>query len=614
RAMRRTAAHVWTCVLFTYFLKKTDGRPEEVHVACRYSEACLLPCSFSPSGREEIRWFRVSDQPSLIYSHPPSADPQDQGYVGRTSISTHKLSLGNASLLLQDCVVSDRGRYKCEVSKGEKKHNVHVTLKVEALIRSVDVEITRLSGYEEIKCTTDDVYPAPHVFWYTDPPMEKLQYTTRKTANEEGLYRMESKLKKLVELHNITYICTINSSSAAQTWTASLSETVLNNATVISKLHAFSTWTEVNSAEGQDITIPCRTSWNLQNFTLTWFFTKDQSTVICTYDSRTQQILNRWNGTARLEPQRLQQGDGSLRLKAVQSQEHAGVYTCNISALQWNHVGQTRVKITSPSSENETSHSPKPWWIPLVVVMALVFIMVAAIIAIVKVQNVTVTCLFSRDCVLPCTSTYHHFIQWSKSGKAVHTFDSDEGHLENQDAAFKDRTSLFTDQVSQGNASLLIRGVRVEDEGIYTCYTSSGSEDLENIVWLNVKEMVDIYSGDDAKIRCPVSRGDAEIITLRFGNSSTILESQQTNITVQWRGTDVHLGHDGNVTLHNLDMNNHTGNYTCERSTARSRFIVRTTVHIIPDIHKSTIAESHSVAVAGMSVLSLLIYWLCSRN
>ncbi|KAM9436030.1 uncharacterized protein Hap1MRO34_000599 [Clarias gariepinus] len=126
--------------------------------------------------------------------------------------------------------------------------------------------------------------------------------------------------------------------------------------------------------------------------------------------------------------------------------------------------------------------------------------------------------------------------------------------------------------------------------------------------------MVDIYSGDDAKIRCPVSRGDTEIITLRFGNSSTILESQQTNITVQWRGTDVHLGHDGNVTLHNLDMDNHTGNYTCERSTALSKIIVHTTVHIIPDIHKNTITESYSVAIAGMSFLSLLIYCLCARN
>ncbi|XP_053344036.1 HERV-H LTR-associating protein 2 isoform X2 [Clarias gariepinus] len=350
--MRRTVAHVWTCVLFTYFLRKTDGRPEEVHVACRYSEDCLLPCSFSPSGREEIRWFRMG-QDSLIYSHPPSADSQDTSFVGRTSISAHELSLGNASLLLQHCIVSDRGRYRCEVSKGEKKHNVLVTLNVEALIRSVDVELTRLSGYEEIKCTTDNVYPAPHVFWATDPPMEKLQYTTRKKANEEGLYNMESKLKKLVELHNITYICTINSSDAAQTWTASLSETVLNNNTVTSKLHAFSTRTEVNSAEGQDIIIPCRTSRNMQNFTLTWFFSKvpDQSTVICTYDSRTQQILNHWNGTARLETQNLQRGDGSLRLKAIQSQEHMGVYTCNISALQWNHVGQTSVNITSPSSQ-----------------------------------------------------------------------------------------------------------------------------------------------------------------------------------------------------------------------------------------------------------------------
>lgn len=104
--------------------------------------------------------------------------------------------------------------------------------------------------------------------------------------------------------------------------------------------------------------------------------------------------------------------------------------------------------------------------------------------------DVTVTCFFTSDCVLPCESTYHDDIRWYKAGNEhpVHIFSTNNvDHQDYQDAAFRGRTSLFVDQISQGNASLLLKMIRVEDEGIYTCYTSSSSEDLEIIVRLEVK-------------------------------------------------------------------------------------------------------------------------------
>ncbi|KAG7317495.1 hypothetical protein KOW79_018530 [Hemibagrus wyckioides] len=386
--MNRSAARVWTCLLLTCFLYKTHGKIQDVHVTCQYSEDCVLPCSFTPSGREEIRWFRHD---LLIYSQPQSANLNNELFTGRTSVLAGELSLGNASLLLQRCGLTDRGRYRCQVRTGEKKDDFFIVLKVEAPIRSVNLEITRLSGYEEVKCSTYEVYPAPHVFWSTDPPMpmEKLKYTTRKMADKDGLYVIESKLKRLGQRSDLTYICTVNSSSAAQMWTASLTETVHNNLTFSSKLYSFSSWMEISSGEGQDITIPCRSPWTLQNFTLTWSFTRaDTSTIICTYDSETQLISNLWNGTAWLEPQSVQRGDGSLRLLAAQSLDHMGTYTCNISAFQRNHMGQTRVNITSRTSEEDKRMlSSRPWWIPLVVVIALIVIITAAVVGIVKLQK-----------------------------------------------------------------------------------------------------------------------------------------------------------------------------------------------------------------------------------
>uniref|UniRef100_A0AAR2LMN3 HERV-H LTR-associating 2b, tandem duplicate 1 n=1 Tax=Pygocentrus nattereri TaxID=42514 RepID=A0AAR2LMN3_PYGNA len=302
----------------------------DVQITCLFSENCILPCSFKPTGGEEVQWFR---QDAVVYSHPQSIDQPSEQLEGRTSMSTQQLALGNASLLLQRCGPQDRGRYRCRV--------------VKAHIHSVNIDITRLSGFEEVKCSTQDVYPAPRVTWSTEPPTpsDKLRPLTRIMANKQGLYTVESKLKRLKGLSNFTYICTINSSYSARTWRTSLKET------------------EINSAEGKDLTIPCKAPWIMQNFTLTWTFkltTANETTVICTYDSETQLMSNQWKGRARVDGRTMQTGDASLQLLNPQSVEHTGTYTCIITGLQRRHEGQTVVNVTSPVRLKKISSSKSP--------------------------------------------------------------------------------------------------------------------------------------------------------------------------------------------------------------------------------------------------------------
>uniref|UniRef100_A0A8B9KSD6 HERV-H LTR-associating 2b, tandem duplicate 1 n=1 Tax=Astyanax mexicanus TaxID=7994 RepID=A0A8B9KSD6_ASTMX len=231
-----------------------------------------------------------------------------------TSVSAQQLALGNAALSLQRCGLQDRGRYRC-----------------------LNVEITRLSGFEEVKCSTQGVYPAPHVSWTTEPPTS-LKPITRKIPNRLGLYDVESKLKKLRDRSSFTYICTVNSSYSTQTWTTSLTET----------------------AEGKDLTLPCKAPWVTQNFTLTWTFKltrTNKPTVICTYDSWTQLLTNQWEGRAGVDALALQAGDGSLQLLSPLSAENTGTYSCTISSLQRRHESQTAVNITALAHESTKSHS-----------------------------------------------------------------------------------------------------------------------------------------------------------------------------------------------------------------------------------------------------------------
>ncbi|KAI5092000.1 cytotoxic and regulatory T-cell molecule-like isoform X2 [Silurus meridionalis] len=105
--------------------------------------------------------------------------------------------------------------------------------------------------------------------------------------------------------------------------------------------------------------------------------------------------------------------------------------------------------------------------------------------------DVTVTCISTSVptsvCVLPCTSPYNGVIHWEKDEKIVHSFFKKADQLAYQDADFKDRTSLFQDQIPQGNISLMLRKIRPKDEGRYKCYTATDSDNKEQFVLLKVR-------------------------------------------------------------------------------------------------------------------------------
>uniref|UniRef100_A0A3Q3G8N4 CD276 antigen-like n=1 Tax=Kryptolebias marmoratus TaxID=37003 RepID=A0A3Q3G8N4_KRYMA len=101
-----------------------------------------------------------------------------------------------------------------------------------------------------------------------------------------------------------------------------------------------------------------------------------------------------------------------------------------------------------------------------------------------------VTCVFSSSCILPCqfqvdSDPVIHWIYISTKEHFIYSYYDHQDQLEDQDQLFRGRTSLFKDQISRGNASLLLRGVKVQDEGRYQCSTSSTEGDKESFI--NVK-------------------------------------------------------------------------------------------------------------------------------
>uniref|UniRef100_A0A8C6LSE1 Ig-like domain-containing protein n=1 Tax=Nothobranchius furzeri TaxID=105023 RepID=A0A8C6LSE1_NOTFU len=97
--------------------------------------------------------------------------------------------------------------------------------------------------------------------------------------------------------------------------------------------------------------------------------------------------------------------------------------------------------------------------------------------------DVEVFCVFHQSCILPCSfhgasETVIHWTHLAAGESAVHSYYDGEDQLGRQDQNFRGRTSLFQDQISRGNASLLLRGVQVQDGGRYRCSFSITDADI----------------------------------------------------------------------------------------------------------------------------------------
>ncbi|XP_021435665.1 V-set domain-containing T-cell activation inhibitor 1 [Oncorhynchus mykiss] len=68
-------------------------------------------------------------------------------------------------------------------------------------------------------------------------------------------------------------------------------------------------------------------------------------------------------------------------------------------------------------------------------------------------------------------------ITWKKKGlsEVVYSYNKGAVQLTEQNPQFKDRTQLFSDAIGGGNASMLLRNVKMKDEGVYYCSVNAPS-------------------------------------------------------------------------------------------------------------------------------------------
>ncbi|KAK2870162.1 hypothetical protein Q8A67_024554 [Cirrhinus molitorella] len=115
-----------------------------------------------------------------------------------------------------------------------------------------------------------------------------------------------------------------------------------------------------------------------------------------------------------------------------------------------------------------------------------------------------VTCIYSEECMLPCKSKNLDIIHWYMNDKPVHSYFYNKDQLDHQHQNYKGRTSLLSEsEIKNGNVSLLIKNINLQDEGRYRCYAADDKTSDEHYVVVTVEapaKSVDITLKNDTVI------------------------------------------------------------------------------------------------------------------
>ncbi|XP_008980770.2 HERV-H LTR-associating protein 2 [Callithrix jacchus] len=104
------------------------------------------------------------------------------------------------------------------------------------------------------------------------------------------------------------------------------------------------------------------------------------------------------------------------------------------------------------------------------------------------VNEQTVVGRLDGDVILPSSfeSGSEVVIHWKdQDSYNVHSYFKGSDYLDNQDPRYANRTSLFYNEIQNGNASLFFRRLSLLDDGIYTCYVGT-KQSITNKVVLKV--------------------------------------------------------------------------------------------------------------------------------
>ncbi|XP_072881139.1 CD276 antigen isoform X1 [Hemitrygon akajei] len=154
-------------------------------------------------------------------------------------------------------------------------------------------------------------------------------------------------------------------------------------------------------------------------------------------------------------------------------------------------------------------------------------------------KDVTLNCSFTTEGNFSL-SDLSVIWQLTETRTMVHTFSHQQNMQSDQEDGFVNRTALFLEELDKGNASLLLRHVKIEDEGSFTCFVRIKDHNSAPIMLqlaasyskpnLQLEPSKDLKPGDEVAIACHSSGGyPPATVQWLDGKGSNITENITTS-------------------------------------------------------------------------------------
>ncbi|KAL4001397.1 thioredoxin 1 [Sarotherodon galilaeus] len=243
------------------------------------------------------------------------------------------------------------------------------------------------------------------------------------------------------------------------------------------------------------------------------------------------------------------------------------------------------------------------------IIIAALFVVIVIVLLIPTISrgDAKVSCVFKESCILPCSfqgdieeDPYIHWMHLSEGHPLVYLHYDNKEQLTTQDQQFRNRTSLFKDQLSRGNASLQLAGVQVLDEGRYSCYISTDNREKESFIDLEVHTPVKVsiqHVGN--RITCS-SEGIYPKPELTWSTRPPSKVSFKNTTTVEQ--TKQQLYNINGSLIASLNESDRV--YSCTVSTQRNRR--RASLRQLQQINGSNLEATISCSSSNTSLMSLI--------
>ncbi|XP_039678127.1 polymeric immunoglobulin receptor-like [Perca fluviatilis] len=431
----------------------------------------ILPCQAADPFIRAVEWTRAdlkTDNVLLYIDGHLNTTHQHPSYKGRVELVDRKLKDGNMSLILKNVNINDTGTYKCLVKTNDTdriKTISTIRLQVKDLIVvTVDPGDDAIlpcqaadSSIIVVDWTRPDLKPDDILYYRNEYLNTTHQHPDYKGRVELVVRDLKGKdvslILKNVSRHDTgTYKCIVITRGSGHTKGDIDSYKIVTIRTIRLQVIDLNV---VTVYPGDDVILPCQVA-NSSITAVEWTRPDLEPDIVLLYSDGHLDPTHQhpsFKDRVELVDRELKDGDVSLILKNVNIND-TGTYECGVK------TNCSACKMRDTNSDH---------------------------IRIIRLQVpdlMVVTVRPGQDAILPCQAadSFIRAVKWTRPDlKPDIVLYYRDGHLDptHQHPSFKDRVELVERELKDGDASLILKNVTINDNGTYECLVKTDGSTRE---------------------------------------------------------------------------------------------------------------------------------------